>query len=94
MKAVVLPPVSSSAEKKEAEKNEIVNDGILYCSGMIAGEGLVGIMLALFAVFGISDFIDISHYIPKNLYYGGSVIVFGLIILCLLKFSLWKRRDK
>ena len=73
-------------------KKEIINDGILFSSGMIAGEGLVGIMLALLAVFGISDFFDISNYIPKNIYYSGSVIVFGLIILCLLKFSLWRRK--
>ena len=40
-------------KKEKAEKDRIVNDGILFCSGMIAGEGLVGIALAVLAVFGV-----------------------------------------
>ncbi|MBP3691991.1 MAG: oligopeptide transporter, OPT family, partial [Clostridia bacterium] len=40
-------------KRAKEEKDAIVNDGILFCSGMIAGEGLVGIALALLAVFGI-----------------------------------------
>ena len=38
--------------KTEEEKKEITNDGILFCSGMIAGQGLVGILLAFLAVLG------------------------------------------
>ena len=40
-------------KRNEEEKTAIVNDGILFCSGMIAGEGLVGIALALFAIMGM-----------------------------------------
>ena len=39
-----------SDEKTKAAQN---NDGTLYCAGMIAGEGLVGIALAILAVFEI-----------------------------------------
>ena len=39
-------------EKKE-EKEAIINDAVLYCSGMIAGEGLVGILLAVFALIPV-----------------------------------------
>jgi len=46
--------------KDKKKKDAIVNDGVLYCSGMIAGEGLVGILLAVFAVFNIDKFIDLS----------------------------------
>ena len=35
-------------------KEEQTTRGTLFCAGMIAGEGLVGILLAVFAVFGIS----------------------------------------
>ena len=42
-------------KKPEDEKRAITNDGILFCSGMIAGEGLVGILLALLAVFGLDS---------------------------------------
>lgn len=80
--------------KPEEEKKGIVSDGILFCSGMIAGEGLVGILLALFAVFGIDKAIDISDKlsIPASVQSVGSLVVFALIILSLLKFSIWKKR--
>jgi len=81
-------------KRDEEEKKAIINDGILFCSGMIAGEGLVGIALALLAVFGVGSIIDVSSYIPQSVYYGGSIVVFGLIILSLLKFSVWKKRSK
>ena len=35
----------------EETKTKQTTDGTLYCAGMIAGEGLVGILLAIFAVF-------------------------------------------
>ncbi len=42
------------------QKNEQATDGTLYCAGMIAGEGLVGILLAIFAVSGINTSIGES----------------------------------
>ena len=80
--------------KDEKKKNAIVNDGILFCSGMIAGEGLVGIALAVLAIFGIGEMIDISGLLnlsPVASSIAG-LVVFGLIILSLLKFSVWKKR--
>ena len=76
------------------EKDAIVNDGILFCSGMIAGEGLVGILLALLAVFGISSAIDLASKlaIPAAVSNIGGLVLFCIIILTLLKFSLWKKR--
>ena len=80
--------------RKEEEKKLIVNDGILFCSGMIAGEGLVGILLAVLAVFGVDQAIDLSAYInvPEAVSNIGSLVVFALVILPLLKFSIWKKR--
>ena len=81
-------------KRKEEEKKEIVNDGILFCSGMIAGEGLVGILLALFAVFGWDKMIDLSGKLnlPTAVSNIGSLVVFALVIASLLKFSLWKKK--
>ena len=83
-------------KKEEKEKEAIITDGILYCSGMIAGEGLVGILLAIFAVLGIDSMFDISGML--NLSAGMSqimsLVVFGLMILCLLKFTILRKRDK
>ena len=81
-------------KKDKEEKDAIVNDGILFCSGMIAGEGLVGIVLALLAVFGIGGLIDLSKYIPAPVSSIGGLVLFGVIILTLLKFTLWKKRSK
>ncbi len=80
--------------KKEEEKKEIVNDGVLFCSGMIAGEGLVGILLALFAVFGIDKAFDLSAKLNISTGFSeiGALVLFGIIILTVLKFSLWKKR--
>ncbi len=80
----------------EAKKKDITNDGILFCSGMIAGEGLVGILLAVLAIFGVDKYIDLSAKLglPAVVTQIGSLVVFGLIILTLLKFSIWKKRGK
>ena len=37
----------------EEERKTKVNQGILYSSGLIAGEGLVGILLAVFAIIPV-----------------------------------------
>ena len=81
-------------KKNEDEKKEIVNDGILFCSGMIAGEGLVGVLLAILAVVGLDKIIDISSNIPAPVMTIGGIVLFAIIILTVLKFSLWKKRDK
>ena len=79
-------------KRNEEEKKAIVNDGILFCSGMIAGEGLVGILLALLAVFGVSSAIDLSALVPASVSNIGGLVLFGIIVLTVLKFSLWKKR--
>ena len=86
--------VFDKMNKEQKEKDAIISDGILYCSGMIAGEGLVGILLAIFAVFGLNDAIDLSSKLNLSTPVAniGSLVVFALIILSLLKFSVWKKR--
>lgn len=81
-------------KKKKENGDAVVNDGILFCSGMIAGEGLIGILLALFAVFGIDKLLDLSGYIPASVSSAGGLVLFGIIILTLMKFTLFKKRDK
>ena len=82
--------------RKEEEKKEIINDGILFSSGMIAGEGLVGIILALLAVFGVDSALNLSEKfgIPQAVSDLGGLLLFALIILTVLKFTVWKKRDK
>ena len=72
----------------EKTKTAQSTDGTLYCAGMIAGEGLVGILLAVFAVFGIS--LDMSGVV--NLGNIGGVVLMIIMILSLLKFSIWRKK--
>lgn len=72
----------------EKTKTAQVTDGTLYCAGMIAGEGLVGILLAIFAVVGIS--LDMSGVV--NLGNIGGVVLMIIMILSLLKFSIWRKK--
>ena len=83
-------------KKSKEEKEKITNDGILFCSGMIAGEGLVGILLALFAVFGWDQVIDMAARFGISSAFAniGGLVLFGIIILTVLRFSLWKKRSK
>ncbi len=81
-------------KKEKEQKDAIVNDGILFCSGMIAGEGLVGILLAVFAIFGIDKIIDLSRFVSPTVATVGGLVLFAIIILTLLKFSLWKKRKQ
>ena len=68
-------------DKKRAAKNEN-GKGILFCSGLIAGEGIVGVLLAIFAVTGLLDKMNLSSAIPS-----GNVQAF--ILLALVVAAVW-----
>ena len=72
----------------EKVKESQSTDGTLYCAGMIAGEGLVGIALAILTVVGVS--MDLSDKISLGNI--GGVVLMVVMILSLLKFSLWKKQ--
>ncbi len=82
--------------KNEEKKKTYTNNGILFCSGMIAGEGLVGIILALLAVFGLDKAIDLSSRLglPAAVSNIGSLVLFAIIILTLIKFCVGKKAKK
>ena len=81
-------------KRNKEEKEAVVNDGILFCSGMIAGEGLIGILLALLAVFGVDQVLDLSGKLGISSVVSdiGGIVLFAVIILSVLKFSLWRKR--
>ena len=62
----------------EKSKDDAIQSGVLYASGLVAGEGLVGILLAVFAVFGINAQLSFSL---------GNVG--GLVAYALLLFTLY-----
>ena len=65
-------------KKKNKEENAEANGGVLFCSGMIAGEGLIGILLAIFAVAGLGDVIDLSSTFSTGII-GGIVLMVIMI---------------
>lgn len=74
-------------------KQKVTSNGILFCSGMIAGEGLVGILLAVLAVFNVGSLLDLSGVLnlPPWASTIGSLLMLALVIVALLRFSLWKK---
>ena len=74
----------------DENRKEVTEKGILYTSGLIAGEGLIGILLAVFAVIKINgtalaDKLDISNTL--NVGNIGALIAFAILTFTLLKFS-------
>ena len=87
---LVFDKLKMSEKKKEA----VVSDGVLFSSGMIAGEGLMGIALALFAITGLDKTLNLSERfgispLVSNI---GGLVLFAIIILTFFKFTIWKKR--
>ena len=67
-------------------KERQTTDGTLFCAGMIAGEGLIGILLAILTVVGVNLSLGDKFFFGNI----GGVVLMALIVLSLLKFSVEK----
>ena len=79
----------------EKERKRKVENGVLYSSGMIAGEGLVGIMLAVFAIIkvgdkSLGDIINLSETI--NLGNWGGLAIFAVLTASLYYIIVRKKK--
>lgn len=74
----------------ETERKERVENGILYASGMIAGEGVVGIILAVLAVLKLDP--DISKLLSLGNI--GGILFFVLLIATQIYFMNRKTAEK
>ncbi len=68
--------------KDEEEKTVVTSNGILFSSGLIAGEGIVGILLAVFAVFGWSDAMNVGGILGN----WGGLAFFVILTAIVIKF--------
>ena len=78
-------------EKKkgtETEKKARTDKGLLFTSGMIAGEGIIGILLAVFAVVKIDSKIILPFHLPQV----GSLVLY--IALLVLLYVVCMKADK
>jgi putative OPT family oligopeptide transporter len=90
--------VERMAKKRAGEEKakEATTSGVLYCSGLIAGEGLVGILLAVFAIIPsgsgtLSTAIDLSSKFSIGGF--GSVVCFALLVFSVFLFSFRKKKE-
>ena len=75
----------AKGDEKLADGRE---DGILFSSGLIAGEGLIGILLAILAVWNVNIALSDTALFNGD----ATIIFFVLLCLSLLKFSLWNKK--
>lgn len=71
--------------KDETEKTEAVERGVLYSSGMIAGEGLIGIVLA--ALAAAKKDLTLSFNIGQS----GAIVIWIIMLFGLYKISVGKK---
>lgn len=76
----------------EEKKKAAIDRGILYTSGMIAGEGLVGILLAVFAVVEL----DLTELLGGfSLGQIGAILIFLVVVIgSLFKVTLFSKENK
>lgn len=77
-------------DKKSADKNGEASGGVLFCSGLIAGEGLVGILLAILAVVGVSSKFDLSSSVNTGRI--GGIVLLAIMIACVFVFAMPKKK--
>ena len=77
-------------DKKSADKNGEASGGVLFCSGLIAGEGLVGILLAILAVVGVSSKFDLSSSVNTERI--GGIVLLAIMIACVFVFAMPKKK--
>lgn len=88
----------------DKKKKEDVDNGVLYSAGLIAGEGMIGILLAIFAVIplGKGSLGDVVGSLLPASFSDNSVlssnivglVFFGLLLLTMLKFTAWRKEKK
>jgi putative OPT family oligopeptide transporter len=81
--------------EEEKQKKDCIDRGVLYSSGLIAGEGLIGILLAILAIIpynkskSIADFINVGQPLGNI---GG--LIFFLLLLASIIYFARKSSDK
>ena len=81
------------SKKDEKQKQELINDGTLVCSGMIAGEGLLGIIIAFLAVIGVSDRLAVPDLFESGIIKDAmSLLLLIASVIALIVISVYKRK--
>ena len=81
-------------DKKNNSSSSESSRGVLFSSGLIAGEGLLGVLLAILTVAGVADKIAFGAAIPNVVRVIGSVVVFALLLVLMVKYALPGKNEK
>ena len=83
--------------ERKKENKEGVDRGVLYASGLIAGEGLVGILLAVFAVIPMGEdtfAAFLTKLSPIHLGNAGGLVFFAILAATLVYVVAHKKKTK
>lgn len=86
--------LNKSKEKKEIVKDKI-EGGVLFSSGLIAGEGLIGVLLAVFAIIpiGAGSLGDSVAFGDGVLGKYGALLAFAILVFMLIKYSILQKSE-
>ena len=79
-------------DKKRTGEDGEAGTGVLFCSGLIAGEGLVGILMAILTVLKVAERIDLSAKFTTGII--GGIVLMAVMIASVVKFALAKPKKE
>lgn len=79
-------------DKKRTGEDGEAGTGVLFCSGLIAGEGLVGILMAILTVLKVAERIDLSAKFTTGII--GGIVLMAVMIACVVRFALAKPKKE
>ncbi len=75
-------------DKINEKKQDESGDAVLLCSGLIAGEGITGIIIAILTVTGVMDKIDLETSVPA----GNLIPIIVVLAVCFMIYKADVRR--
>lgn len=81
-------------DKKNKTQSSESSKGVLFCSGLIAGEGLMGVLLAILTVAGIADKIGLGANIPAGVRLAGSVVLLVVLVTLIVCHNRSAKNEK
>jgi magnesium-transporting ATPase (P-type) len=90
----ILDFVATKRKNNEAQKQRSENVGVLLASGLIAGEALMGLVVAMFAVGGIFLFELFSFFKNPVFLLGFVVIIIVALMLIIIPLKNAGRPDE
>lgn len=88
--ALVRTVVDHKRTDSEEKRKNRINKGILFSSGMIAGEGMVGILLAILAITNMEGVIDCSQKFSLGIWGAAGLLV--VTVALLFTVTKWERK--